>query len=97
MLNVKHGKGFQHRDLFNVSGLHELVHWSGGKKRLGREMKGKFGSADYAEEELVFVQRLRRRFPFRVWCRKWLLFHAHPCEPVHLLPVPVCRSSSVNR
>ncbi|MEI7283506.1 zincin-like metallopeptidase domain-containing protein [Pectobacterium carotovorum] len=27
--------------------------WSGGKKRLNREMKGKFGSADYAEEELV--------------------------------------------
>ena len=29
------------------------LHWSGGKKRLNREMKGKFGSADYAEEELI--------------------------------------------
>ncbi|EEW1620328.1 DUF1738 domain-containing protein [Escherichia coli] len=38
---------------FYATGLHELVHWSGGKKRLDREMKGKFGSADYAEEELV--------------------------------------------
>ncbi|MEQ9881255.1 zincin-like metallopeptidase domain-containing protein [Pectobacterium brasiliense] len=38
---------------FYATGLHELVHWSGGKKRLSREMKGKFGSADYAEEELV--------------------------------------------
>lgn len=38
---------------FYATGLHELVHWSGGKKRLNREMKGKFGSADYAEEELV--------------------------------------------
>ncbi|ENA1754862.1 DUF1738 domain-containing protein [Yersinia ruckeri] len=38
---------------FYATGLHELIHWSGGKKRLNREMKGKFGSADYAEEELV--------------------------------------------
>ncbi|ESA95319.1 hypothetical protein HMPREF1619_05953 [Klebsiella pneumoniae 909957] len=38
---------------FYATGLHELVHWSGGKKRLNREMKWKFGSADYAEEELV--------------------------------------------
>lgn len=38
---------------FYATGLHELVHWSGGKKRLNREMKGKFGCADYAEEELV--------------------------------------------
>ncbi|HGE8377219.1 TPA: zincin-like metallopeptidase domain-containing protein [Serratia marcescens] len=38
---------------FYATGLHELVHWSGGKKRLNREMKGKFGSADYAKEELV--------------------------------------------
>ncbi|RJL48804.1 DUF1738 domain-containing protein [Pectobacterium carotovorum] len=38
---------------FYATGLHELVHWSGGKKRLNREMKGRFGSADYAEEELV--------------------------------------------
>lgn len=38
---------------FYAKGLHELIHWSGGKKRLNREMKGKFGSADYAEEELV--------------------------------------------
>ena len=38
---------------FYATGLHELVHWCGGKKRLNREMKGRFGSADYAEEELV--------------------------------------------
>ena len=38
---------------FYATGLHELVHWCGGKKRLNREMKGKFGSADYAEEEFV--------------------------------------------
>jgi len=38
---------------FYATGLHELVHWSGAKSRLNREMKGKFGSEDYAQEELV--------------------------------------------
>lgn len=38
---------------FYGTGLHELTHWSGGKKRLNREMKGKFGSEDYAFEELI--------------------------------------------
>ena len=37
---------------FFSTGLQELVNWSGGKARLNREMKGKFGSADYAFEEL---------------------------------------------
>lgn len=32
---------------------HELCHWSGHKSRLDREMKGEFGSPDYAREELV--------------------------------------------
>ena len=38
---------------FYATGLHELVHWSGAKSRLNREMKGKFGSEGYAAEELV--------------------------------------------
>lgn len=38
---------------FYATGLHELVHWSGGKIRLNREMKGRFGSEDYAFEELI--------------------------------------------
>lgn len=38
---------------FYATGLHELVHWSGGKTRLNREMKGRFGSEDYAFEELI--------------------------------------------
>ena len=37
---------------FYATGLHELVHWSGARNRLNREMKGKFGSEDYAQEEL---------------------------------------------
>lgn len=38
---------------FYATGLHELVHWSGAKSRLNREMKGEFGSEDYAFEELI--------------------------------------------
>jgi antirestriction protein ArdC len=38
---------------FYATGLHELVHWSGAKRRLNREMKGKFGSEGYAFEELI--------------------------------------------
>jgi len=33
--------------------FHELGHWTGHKSRLDRDMKGKFGSKDYAREELV--------------------------------------------
>ncbi|HDS2561321.1 TPA: DUF1738 domain-containing protein [Klebsiella aerogenes] len=38
---------------FYATGLHELVHWSGARSRLGREMKGVFGSQEYAFEELI--------------------------------------------
>ncbi|NDL66050.1 ArdC family protein [Acerihabitans arboris] len=38
---------------FYATGLHELIHWSGGKLRLNREMKGKFGSEAYAFEEII--------------------------------------------
>ncbi|CQH54191.1 DUF1738 domain-containing protein [Yersinia enterocolitica] len=38
---------------FYATGLHELVHWSGAKSRLNREMKGKFGCEGYAFEELI--------------------------------------------
>ena len=33
--------------------LHELVHWSGPKHRLDRDLAGRFGSSAYAMEELV--------------------------------------------
>lgn len=33
--------------------VHELLHWSGGKARLNRDMTGRFGSQSYAAEELV--------------------------------------------
>lgn len=33
--------------------LHELVHWSGAKHRLDRDLSGRFGSNAYAAEELI--------------------------------------------
>lgn len=33
--------------------LHELGHWTGHRSRLDRDQRGRFGSADYAREELV--------------------------------------------
>ena len=33
--------------------LHEFTHWTGHPSRLNRDMKGSFGSEDYAKEELV--------------------------------------------
>ena len=33
--------------------LHELGHWSGARHRLARDLSGRFGSAPYAQEELV--------------------------------------------
>lgn len=38
---------------FYATGLHELVHWTGAKSRLNREKCGRFGSAEYAFEELI--------------------------------------------
>jgi antirestriction protein ArdC len=32
---------------------HELIHWTGAKHRLDRDLTGRFGSASYAAEELV--------------------------------------------
>ena len=33
--------------------FHELTHWTGHKCRLDRDLKNRFGSRDYAAEELV--------------------------------------------
>ncbi|KFC07079.1 antirestriction protein [Trabulsiella guamensis ATCC 49490] len=44
---------FSRAEDFYATGLHELVHWSGHKTRLNRDMTGRFGSEGYAAEELV--------------------------------------------
>lgn len=33
--------------------FHELIHWTGAEKRCNRDLKNKFGTKDYAREELV--------------------------------------------
>jgi antirestriction protein ArdC len=38
---------------YYATAMHELIHWSGAKHRLDRELKGRFASPDYAFEELV--------------------------------------------
>jgi antirestriction protein ArdC len=43
-------KGSDH--FYNVA-FHELTHWTGHKSRLDRDLKNRFGSRDYAAEELV--------------------------------------------
>jgi antirestriction protein ArdC len=43
-------KGADH--FYNVA-FHELTHWTGYKSRLDRDLKNRFGSRDYAAEELV--------------------------------------------
>lgn len=44
---------FHNADHYEATLAHELTHWTGGKKRLDRPMQGRFGSRDYAFEELV--------------------------------------------
>jgi antirestriction protein ArdC len=43
-------KGANH--FYNVV-FHELTHWTGHKSRLDRDLKNRFGSRDYAAEELI--------------------------------------------
>jgi antirestriction protein ArdC len=44
---------FSSADNFYNVALHELVHWSGHKSRLDRDLKHRFASQSYAAEELV--------------------------------------------
>ncbi len=37
---------------YYATALHELAHWTGHASRLGRDLTGAFGSAEYAQEEL---------------------------------------------
>lgn len=38
---------------YNATLLHELGHWTGHKSRLDRQLRNRFGSAEYAAEELI--------------------------------------------
>src|SRR6185295_2922327 len=46
-------EGFKGADHFYYVAFHELTHWTGHKARLDRDLKNRFGSRDYAAEELV--------------------------------------------
>ena len=43
---------FESADAFYATVLHEIGHWTGHPSRLARDLTGKFGSAEYAREEL---------------------------------------------
>jgi antirestriction protein ArdC len=45
--------GFKGADHFYNVAFHELVHWTGHKLRLDRDLKNRFGSRNYAAEELI--------------------------------------------
>jgi antirestriction protein ArdC len=45
--------GFKGADHFYNVAFHELTHWTGHKSRLDRDLKSRFGSRDYAAEELI--------------------------------------------
>src|ERR1035437_1477687 len=45
--------GFKGADQFYNVRFHELTHWSGHKSRLDRDLKNRFGSRNYAAEELI--------------------------------------------
>lgn len=46
-------EAFKTIESFYATGLHECGHWSGAKKRLDRDLSGRFGTRSYAAEELV--------------------------------------------
>ncbi len=45
--------GFKGADHFYNVALHEVLHWTGHKSRLDRDLKNRFGSRQYAAEELI--------------------------------------------
>lgn len=46
-------QAFMGREHHLATALHELGHWSGAKHRLDRDLSGRFGTQQYAAEELV--------------------------------------------
>jgi antirestriction protein ArdC len=46
-------EAFKSADHFYNVAFHEMTHWSGHRSRLDRDLKNRFGSRNYAAEELV--------------------------------------------
>ena len=60
---------FKGADHFYGVAFHELTHWTGHKARLDRDLKGRFGQAAYAAEELI--AELGRGVPRRRVLVRW--------------------------
>jgi antirestriction protein ArdC len=52
-INMPPLSAFEGTNSYYATVFHELGHWSGGEKRLNRELSGRFGTEAYAAEELV--------------------------------------------
>lgn len=52
-IGMPNREAFDNPESFYSTTFHELVHWTGNRDRLDRNHKGRFGSEDYAFEELV--------------------------------------------
>lgn len=52
-VQLPHATAFTEPDHYWSTALHELVHWSGGERRLARQFGRRFGDQAYAAEELV--------------------------------------------
>jgi antirestriction protein ArdC len=46
-------ESFKDEASFYATAFHEVIHWTGHPSRMGRPMTGRFGTPEYAEEELV--------------------------------------------
>lgn len=53
VVKMPHQHQFLTTDHYSATLAHELTHWTGSKKRLDRDLAGRFGSASYAAEELI--------------------------------------------
>lgn len=52
-ITVPDWKDFHSKPEYYAAAFHELVHWSGHKSRLDRDLKGRFDKDAYAAEELI--------------------------------------------
>lgn len=52
-INMPKMASFSQEQFYYTTLFHEAIHSTGNKKRLGRDMKGRFGSESYAKEELI--------------------------------------------
>lgn len=52
-INLPNKTAFNSEENYYATAFHELVHWSGAKSRLDRDLSGKYGNPAYAFEELI--------------------------------------------